>query len=99
MVCQLSCTGSPAEITVGVALNTAVGAGADTGGGAVSCAIGGCFFLQPGNVVKASSNATGIKTDLRRFNGLLLICFELSSVSNSRPVDQKAVIGHPDFMS
>lgn len=76
MVRQLSCTWSPAEITVGEAFNTAVGAGAEEGGGAVSSAAGGCFFLQPGNIAKVSSSAKETKTDFRKFNGVLLLWFE-----------------------
>jgi hypothetical protein len=79
MVRQLNCTWSPAEITVGEAFSTAVGAGDVEGGGAVSSASGGCFFLQPGNVVKASSSAKETKTDFRSFNGMLLMGFELLS--------------------
>src|SRR5208337_3373740 len=85
MVRQLSCTWSPAEITAGAAFNTAVGAGDELGGGAVSSASGGCFFLQPGKLVKASSRTKETKTDFRRFNGVLLMCLELlSGCSGSR---------------
>jgi hypothetical protein len=76
-VCQLRVTWSPELITLGVAFSVAVGAGAVAGGGAVSWASGAVFFLQPGSVVKTSSKAKGTRTDFRKFNGMLLLCFEL----------------------
>jgi hypothetical protein len=72
VVCQLSCTWSPAATCAGVALNCAVGAGA-IAAGAVSEA-GTCFgfFPQPATVIKATRRTTGTKIRLSRFNGLLL---------------------------
>src|ERR1017187_6849181 len=70
---QDSTTWSPAEITDGVAVICAAGAGAvAAGGGAVSMGSGACFFLQPATATSATSRTTGIKMRERTFNGLLL---------------------------
>jgi hypothetical protein len=65
-------TWSPAEITDGVAVIWAVGAGAVATGGAVTGAGGASFFLQPATATNATSNTAGIKMREREFNGLLL---------------------------
>src|ERR1700678_4144896 len=66
-------TWSPAEMTEGVAVICAVGAGTEDGGGAVSAGSGGpCFFLQPATASNETSNTTGTKMRERTFNGLLL---------------------------
>src|SRR5579875_2599939 len=67
VVCQESCTWSPAEMTVGVAVNCAVGAGV-TGGGAEACGATGCFFLHPDTATMARSRTTG--TYKRFFKGI-----------------------------
>lgn len=72
VVFQESCTWSPAEITVGEAVNCAVGAGAAAGGGAASGGGNGCFFLHPETATKAASRTTGTRIRLRIFNFVLL---------------------------
>ncbi len=65
-------TWSPAEITDGVAVICAAGAGTVAVGGAVSTGGGGCFFLQPATASNETSITTGITKRERTFNGLLL---------------------------
>jgi len=65
-------TWSPAEITDGVAVIWAVGAGPVDTGGAVEGAGGASFFLQPATATNATSKTAGIKMRMREFNGLLL---------------------------
>jgi hypothetical protein len=70
-------TWSPAEITEGVAVICAVGAGAEEVGGAVIGAGGASFFLQPATATNATSKTAGTKIREREFNGLLLPKFEI----------------------
>src|SRR6185437_330100 len=71
VVCHFSVTWSPADMTEGVADNSAVGEGAVAGGagGAGGVAV---FFLQPATGNKAMANINGRTVRLRRFNELLL---------------------------
>ena len=68
VVLQVNCTWSPAEITVGEAVNCAVGAGAAAGGGAACGGGAGCFFLHPETATKAASRTTAAEIRLRIFN-------------------------------
>ena len=73
VVCQVNCTWSPAEITVGVAVSSAVGAGA-VADGAVSSAGGkGGFFLHPETAAKATSRRAIRKMFFCVFKGILLL--------------------------
>jgi hypothetical protein len=71
---HVSTTWSPAEITTGVAVICAVGAGAFVlEAGAVSVAGGsGVFFLQPATETNATTRTKGVRMRLRSFNGILL---------------------------
>jgi hypothetical protein len=60
VVFHVSCTWSPAEITDGVAVSSAVGAGA-VAGGAVSTGGKGVFFLHPDIAVKATNRRKEVK--------------------------------------
>jgi hypothetical protein len=78
VVRQVNCTGSPAEITVGVAVSVAVGVGA-VAVGAVSDGGGrGLFFLQPDTAVKATKRRADVKKTFRSFMGILLVSKKLS---------------------
>jgi hypothetical protein len=73
-VCQVNCTWSPAEITVGVAVSCAVGVVAVAGGAVSSWDGKGCFFLlHPETAVMARSRRAIAKMDFRSFNGILLL--------------------------
>jgi hypothetical protein len=69
---HVNCTWSPAEITVGVAVRCAVGAGAAADGGA-ACGGGiGFCFLQPDTATRAKSRKIGTRTNFLLFNLMLL---------------------------
>jgi hypothetical protein len=72
-VCQVNCTWSPAEITVGVAVKSAVGAPPAPAGASPWFGRGCCFFLHPETAVKATSRREKIKMDLRCLKGILLL--------------------------
>src|SRR6185437_10981190 len=65
VVCHFSVTWSPAEITEGVADNSAVGEGA-VAGGAGGGGGAACFFLQPATGNKATAKIMGKIVRLRR---------------------------------
>jgi hypothetical protein len=71
VVRQVNCTWSPAEITVGVALSCAVGAGA-VADGAVSTGGRGLLFLQPATAVKAIKRRAEVNRQFRSFKRILL---------------------------
>jgi hypothetical protein len=73
VVFQLSCTWSPAETTVGVALSCAVGVGTDVAGASSADGKGAVFFLQPEMAVKAISKSAIEKTAFCVFKGILLL--------------------------
>jgi hypothetical protein len=71
VVFQLNCTWSPAEITVGVALNCAVGAPVLVAGASSADGKGAVFFLQPETAVTATSKRAIINFCV--FKGILLL--------------------------
>jgi hypothetical protein len=74
VVFQLNCTWSPAEITVGVALNCAVGAPPEFVVGASSAdGKGVVFFLQPETATSATSKRAIEKMDFCVLKGILLL--------------------------
>ena len=84
VVRQVNCTWSPAEITVGVAVSCAVGAGAVAAAELSPRGGNGCFFLHPETATKATSKSEDVKSrDSRSFKGMLLL--KKSSESSGRP--------------
>ena len=73
VVRQVNCTWSPAEITVGVAVSCAVGAGAIAVGAVSAGGNGLLFFLQPDTAVKATKRRAKVNNPLRSFKGILLL--------------------------
>jgi hypothetical protein len=84
VVFQLNCTWSPAEITVGVAVNCAVGAPEVAAGASSPGGKGAVFLLQPETATRATSKRAIEKMDFCVFKGILLLKKSQVALSGNR---------------